>query len=179
MTSVWLGHQTWKMIMPEPSQTCRGGTSTPGSCLWSRRSRSCTWKYLPKDLLPHANGMPVPALLCLPSNSHPSHAKKIMDTNSLHPLPPGLPPLTALQTCCRENARNWRPLCWLHFRMNTRSQKSWPISLRCSHESIWPKIFHNEMNCYFTAITECKFTIPVIHLDHNISKALWKCKVLW
>lgn len=167
------------MIMPETLQTCRGGTKTPSSPLWSCRSRSCTWNYLPKDLLPHANVMAVPAPLRLPSNSHPSHPTKTTDINSLHPSPPGLPPLTALQPPCRENSRNWRLLCWLHFRTNITSQKSRPISSRCSHESIWPKMFHNEMNCCFAVITEWKFTIPVIHLVHNISKALWKFKVLW
>lgn len=60
------------------------------------------------------------------------------------------------------------------FRMNITSQKSWPISSRCSQESIWPKMFHNEMNCCFAVITEWKFTIPVIHLVHNITKALFE-----
>lgn len=88
------------------------------------------------------------------------------------PLPgsPGLPLLTVLKLSYRDNSRNWRLPCWLHFRMNIVSQKSWPISSRCSHKSIWPKMFHNEMNCCFTVITEWKFTIPVIHLDHNTSK---------
>lgn len=174
MTSVWLGHKTWTIFMSEPLQTCRGCTNTPSSPLWICRSGNCTWKYLPKDLLPHANVMAVPAPLQLPSNSHPLHATKTTDKTSLNPSPPALPPLTALQPPCRENSRNWRLLYWLFFRMNITSQKSWPISSRCSQESIWPKMFHNEMNCCVAVITEWKFTIPVIHLVHNVTKALFE-----
>lgn len=175
MTSVWLGHNIWAVIVPEPLQTFRGGTNTPSSLLWNCWTRESIG---PKICCP----MQIQCL-CLHCFSYlltlTFHVLPKPQKLKASPGPPGLPLLTALKLSCRENSRNWRLPCWLHFRTNIMSQKSWPISSRCSHESIWPKMFHNEMNCCFTVITEWKFTIPVIHLDHNISKALWKCKVLW
>lgn len=93
MTLVWLGHKTRTGTMPKPSQTCRGGTDTPSSALWSCGSRTCTRS---NGLLPQPNVMAVPAPFHLPSHSHPSHSTKTIDLNSLYPSPPGLPPLTAL-----------------------------------------------------------------------------------
>lgn len=83
MTAVWLGHKIWAVITSELSQSCRGGTNTPCSLIWSYRSRSCTWKYLLKDHLPHANVKALPAPVLLPSNFHPSPAAKTTDVNSI------------------------------------------------------------------------------------------------
>lgn len=86
MTSLWLGHETWAIILLAPVQHWTEGTNPPSTFFWSCRSRRHLWDYLLGGFLLYVNVRNTSAshLLTSPITRTPA-----TDVKSFHPTPPG------------------------------------------------------------------------------------------